>query len=263
MANFLRVSWILFSAHLVRTLRARRMWIVAVGAALAPLIAWVVSQSPRPVRGLDVLTALGFFVLLNLMAPLAAVIVGAAVLGEELEDRTITYLVTRPIPRPAILVGRWLASATILIVLFASSAAALGAIAESFPPPSSDKHLIPAGLSGTIVVASALAVLTYSAVFAALGVFFKHPMIVGLGYAFTVEGFLANLPGKNQALTIQYYLRCILVSEHKDAWRQIEEVLPRDALSGPQAVRWLLGIAIVALSIGALALRRRQFHMTA
>jgi len=263
LSNFIRVTWLLYRTHLVRTLRTRRTWLVAAGAALAPLIAWVVSQSPRSVRGLDVLTALGFFVTINLMAPLASVIVGAAVLGEELEDRTLTYLLTRPISRPAILVGRWLASASVLIALFVASAAALSAIAQSFPPPSSDKYVIPQGLGATLVVTAALAVLSYSALFSALGVFFKHPMIVGLGYAFTVEGFLANLPGKNQALTIQYYLRCYLVSEHPAAWRQIEEVVPRDPLTAAQALRWLVGIAVVALSIGALALRRKQFELAA
>jgi ABC-2 type transport system permease protein len=263
MLNFLRTTWLLYRTHLVRTLRARRMWLVAFGVALAPLIAWVVAQSPRTIRGLDVLTALGFLLTINVMAPLASVIVGAAVLGEELEDRTITYLLTRPISRPAILVGRWLASATVLVALFAVSAALLGWVAGGFPPPSNEKYLIPAGLTGALVGASALAVFTYSALFSTLGVFFKHPMIVGLGYAFTIEGFLANLPGKNQALTIQYYVRCFLASQHPQAWAGVEDVVPREPLDAAQSVRWLLGIALVALAVGALALRRKQYELTA
>lgn len=263
MANFLRVTWLLYHTHLARTLRARRMWVVAAGAALAPLIAWVVAQSPRNVRGLEVLTALGFLLTINLMAPLASVIVGAAVLGEEIEDRTITYLLTRPISRPAILVGRWLAGASVLVVLFIASTTALGLIAESFPTPSSAKHLIPPGLTGSITAASVLAALTYSALFSTLGVFFKHPMIVGLGYCFTVEGFLANLPGKNQALTVQYYLRCFLVSENAEAWGHLEEIVPAKPLSAEESVGWLVGIALAALAVGALALRRKQFELSA
>jgi ABC-2 type transport system permease protein len=261
MANFARVTWLLFCTHLVRTARTRRMWLVAFGATLAPLIAFVVAQSPRPVRGLDVLTALGFLVTINLMAPLAAVIVGSAVLGEEIEDRTITYLLTRPISRPAILIGRWLASATLLVVLFAASAAALAAIAESYPDRG-ERYAIPETLGASLVVASALAVFTYSALFSTLGVFFKHPMIVGLAYAFTIEGFLANLPGKNQSLTVQYYLRCYLLEGHASAWKHLDEFVPRDPVSADEAVRWLLGIALVALTAGALALRRRQFELT-
>jgi ABC-2 type transport system permease protein len=185
------------------------------------------------------------------------------VLGEELENRTITYLLTRPISRPAILVGRWLASATVLVALFAVSAALLGWVAVGFPPPSNEKYLIPAGLTGALVGASALAVFTYSALFSTLGVFFKQPMIVGLGYAFTIEGFLANLPGKNQALTIQYYVRCFLASQHPQAWAGVEDVVPREPLDAAQSVRWLLGIALVALAVGALALRRKQYELTA
>ena len=33
--------------------------------------------------------------------------------------------------------------------------------------------------------------------------------IIGLGYVFAIEGFLSNLPGKMQVLTIQYYLRAV------------------------------------------------------
>lgn len=263
MSNFIKVTWLLYHTHLARTLRAKRMWVVAAGTALAPLIALVVAQSPRTIRGLDVLTALGFFITINLMAPLASVIVGAAVLGEEVEDRTITYLLTRPISRPAILIGRWLAGASVLVVLFFASSTALGWVAESFPAPSSAKYAIPPGLTGSVVVASVLAVLTYSALFSTLGVFFKHPMIVGLGYAFAVEVFLANLPGKNQALTVQYYLRCFLVSEHGQAWRQLDEIVPIKPLGAAESVAWLLGIAVVALTVGAVALRRKQFELSA
>ncbi len=46
--------------------------------------------------------------------------------------------------------------------------------------------------------------LAYSALFASLSAIVKHPMIVGIAYAFAVEGFLANLPGKNQTLSLQY-----------------------------------------------------------
>jgi hypothetical protein len=47
-------------------------------------------------------------------------------------------------------------------------------------------------------------------------------MIAGLGYTFAIEGFLANLPGKNQALTIQYYLRSLIAAHGSAAWANVE-----------------------------------------
>lgn len=263
MGRFLSVTWLLYRTHVLRTAKARRMWIVALGAALPPLIALVVEQSPRPTRALDVLTSLSFFLTLSMMAPLASLIVGSAVLGEEVEDRTITYLLTRPISRPAILIGRWLASATVLVVLFVASSAALVWIAEHFPQRGSPRDAIPDGLGSAVIGASALAVTAYSAVFATLGVFTRHPMIVGLAYAFTIEGVLALLPGKNQSLTIQYYLRCYVLDGQVEAWKHIAEVMPLQPISGPEAARWLIGITLAGLTLGALALRRKQFELTA
>jgi len=263
MARFLRVTWLLYRTHLLRTAKARRMWLVALGAALAPLIALLIEQSPRPVKGLDVLTALGYFVMINLMAPLASVIVGAAVLGEEIEDRTITYLLTRPISRPAILIGRWLASATVLVTLFALSAAALVWITQGYPSRGSARDAIPEGLGQALVVGAALAVATYSALFASLGVFFKHPMIIGLAYSFVIEVFLANLPGRNQSLTIQYYVRSFIAHDFPDAWKNLEGAVPANMLEPGEAVRWLVAVLLASLTVGALALRRRQFQLTA
>ncbi len=54
------------------------------------------------------------------------------------------------------------------------------------------------GITLPLLAAALLGGAVYSAIFAAAGVFFRHPMITGLGYAFAVEGFLANLPGRNQ-----------------------------------------------------------------
>lgn len=262
MGRFLRTTWLLYRTHLLRTAKARRIWLVAVGAALAPLIALVIEQSPRQTKALDVLTALGFFVTINLMAPLASVIVGAAVLGEEIEDRTITYLLTRPISRPAILIGRWLASVTVLVALFVASTAALVWITQSYPVRESSSDGIPAGLGTALIVGSGLAVTAYSALFATIGVFFKHPMIIGLAYSFVIEGFLANLPGKNQSLTLQYYVRSFVAHDFPDAWKRLEGALPANTLAPAEAARWLIGVTLAALLIGAIALRRRQFELT-
>jgi hypothetical protein len=43
----------------------------------------------------------------------------------------------------------------------------------------------------------------------------------------------------------------------------VEDVVPREPLDAAQSVRWLLGIALVALAVGALALRRKQYELTA
>ena len=51
--------------------------------------------------------------------PVLGVFYGTALIADEVEDKTITYLFTRPIPRGAVLVGKYLAylACTMLLVL--------------------------------------------------------------------------------------------------------------------------------------------------
>jgi hypothetical protein len=49
----------------------------------------------------------GFFI--RFSVPVLGVFYGTSLIADEVEDKTITYLFTRPIPRGAILLGKYLA----------------------------------------------------------------------------------------------------------------------------------------------------------
>ena len=56
---------------------------------------------------------------LRFIVPVLGVFYGTSLIADEVEDKTITYLFTRPIPRGAVLVGKYLAYlvCTVLVVL--------------------------------------------------------------------------------------------------------------------------------------------------
>ena len=56
---------------------------------------------------------------LRFIVPVLGVFYGTALIADEVEDKTITYLFTRPIPRGAVLLGKYLAYlvCTMLLVL--------------------------------------------------------------------------------------------------------------------------------------------------
>jgi hypothetical protein len=104
--------------------------------------------------------------------------------------------------------------------------------------------------------------LVYSGLFAALGAFFRHPMLVGIGYAFAVEGFLANLPGKNQSLTVQFYLRSLIADGGSHAWHRLEGFTAIAFQSGQRAQVVLAIVLIAALALGAWRISTREFELT-
>ena len=129
---------------------------------------------------------------LRFIIPVLGVFYGTSLVADEVEDRTITYLFTRPIPRGAVLVGKYLAylAATVFVVLpsvmllyFLVVPIGGGALAAAFPALVKDLALLGLGLA------------TYGALFAWVGAQFKYPLVTGLVFAFGWEQGIMLIPG--------------------------------------------------------------------
>ncbi len=266
MKELARAAWILFQAHLWRIFRTRRGWIAAglagLPVALALLVRFVSHfEGPPP---LELLISIVWFLLVQTIVPLVSLVMASAVIAEEIEDRTITYLFTRPIPRPAILLGRWLAVALPIAVLLVGSAELVVRLLENTGTEQGAKVWMPEGLHGSILLTVLMGGVVYSALFAAAGALFKRPMLIGLGYTFVYEGFLGNLPGANQKVTILYYLRSFLFSGHRSLVGEVEEAIFSVPLAEPgAAVRSLALILVGVLALGAWRFSKREYVLAA
>jgi ABC-2 type transport system permease protein len=252
----------------VRSLAPRRSWLVYAFTLLPALVAQLIAMHARRIGPEEIATNLCWFLYLQVVVPLVALLQGQAVISREVEDRTITYLFSRPISRPAMFVGRTLGACAFTLLLLLAGAALLLLAAAHGPirtPNPAHYPLAPLLEDGVVVpflVAVALGTLAYTLIFAALGVFTKHPMILGLAYTFALEGFLANLPGSNQTLAVQYYLRSWIAAKGGDAWGRLENVNMID-FESPSSVLLKIGlVALVALALGSWRIRHREFVLS-
>ena len=69
--------------------------------------------------------------ILSLMMPIAALIIGDAVLGAEVRAGTFQFTWLSPAPRWQIVIGRWLGGALVVVVTIAPATALAGVIAGS------------------------------------------------------------------------------------------------------------------------------------
>ncbi len=147
---------------------------------------------------------------IRFIVPILGVFYGTALIADEVDDKTITYLFTRPIPRRSVLLGKYLAYlvCTVLLVLpsvmlvfFLVVPTGGSTIAEAFPSLLADFGMLVAGLAA------------YGAVFAFVGTRIKRPLIVGLVFAFGWEPAALLFPGYLKRLTVAYYLQALVTHE--------------------------------------------------
>jgi ABC-2 type transport system permease protein len=151
--------------------------------------------------------------------PLAALFHATSLIADEVEGRTLTYLLTRPLPRAAILAGKFLA------YLATALGVALPAVVITFfllatAPGASGLGAAVPDLLRDLGVA-ALALLAYGALFTLLGVLLRRPVIPGLLFLFGWE-LLANLPGYLPRLTLTAWLRSLI--HHRPAQEGLSEL---------------------------------------
>ena len=72
-----------------------------------------------PVGGATIFGMIIWLLYIRFILPILGVFYGTSLIADEVDDKTITYLFTRPIPRSAVLLGKYLAylACTVLLVL--------------------------------------------------------------------------------------------------------------------------------------------------
>ncbi|MBL8862821.1 MAG: ABC transporter permease [Planctomycetes bacterium] len=256
MIRLLQASALHAAMHLPRLLRSRRTLIVLLLALAPALVAWLAGRLNSSNAPGEIAIAVGWIFVLQLVVPLVGLVSGSAAIADEVEDRTLTYLFTRPMPRASLLLGRWAASALLLTAMLGLG---VGLFLQAAALARGAGQPLEWGIGAPLLCATLAGGLVYSALAAALGCFVKNPIVVGLAYAFAVEGFLANLPGKNQVLTVQFHLRSLLAQHASPAWAQFEGFTGAGLLEGTTSAAVLGCLTLGALLAGAWRLSRREF----
>ena len=200
----------------------------------------------------------GFY--LRFSVPLLGVFYGTALIADEVEDKTITYLFTRPVSRGAVLVGKYLAYLgctglvvlpSVMLVFFIVVPLLGGSIGTSFPDLMKDLALLAVGLA------------VYGALFALVGTWFKRPLLTGLVFIFGWEPIVVVVPGYMKRFTVSYYIQGLVPHAMPQdgvvtsilAILQATDVMPSAATS-------LMGLGVIllgGLSLATWLVERREY----
>jgi len=257
-----------FDVSLGEMLWSRRtvfLGLIVGGPVLIAIILRVVDMMNLPamkvngmrVGGSAIFGLMMWFLFLRFIVPILGIFYGTSLIADEVEDKTITYLFTRPISRSAVLIGKYLAylASTVLIVLpsvmlvyFLVVPVGGASIAATFPNLLRDLLLLAVGLA------------VYGALFAAVGAWVKRPVLIGLFFAFGWENFALALPGYLKRFTIAFYTQGLV--PHTMPQENLLSMLQsffRESVGPVQGVLTLVAIAVVSLALAARAVERREY----
>jgi len=194
---------------------------------------------------------------LRFIVPILGVFYGTALVADEVEDKTITYLFTRPISRGSILLGKYLAYLvstvfvvlpSVMIVYFLTTPLQAGPIAQSFPNLAKDLALLGIGLA------------VYGAVFAFIGARLKHPLVFGLVFAFGWEQLVLLIPGYLRRFTVVYYLQALVPhAMPTDSTMSLLQGVFRETPSALVCLTSLAVLWVVFLLLAAWTIDRREY----
>jgi hypothetical protein len=155
---------------------------------------------------------------LRLLLPLGPLLLMGQVVSEQVEAGTQVYLLGRPAPASALLVGRALLTVALLLPPLLGGLALVYALAFVRAPAEAA-----AALPHVLACAGSLCVGlgAYLGVAAALGVVFaRRALLAAFLYLLLVEELMSNLPGALKILTVSFYVRsgCGLTAWSPGAW---------------------------------------------
>jgi ABC-2 type transport system permease protein len=194
------VNRALFRLALRRLLLRRRSILLALAPMLAALVAVV--QAADGTADAKAFSSLMEQLFLPTILPFLALVIGASAIGEERDDGTILYLTSTPLSRLAIVLPAIVAAALTTIVLCLPGLAIVIALSQG-----DDFSASASAWAIASVVAGACA---YTAVFGALSLRVKRPVVIGLIYVLFWEGSIATFAPSARWLSLAAYQRAVV-----------------------------------------------------
>lgn len=137
--------------------------------------------------------------IVSVLLPLVALVVGTGIFGAEVEDGTITYVLGKPVPRWRMVVTRIVVAGLATALVLAPATYLAGVVALRSLPQK------PPGLLTAATVAVTVGGLLYCALFVALSLSTRRALVAGLAYVVIWEGLLSRAFGGSRALSVREY----------------------------------------------------------
>jgi hypothetical protein len=193
--------------------------------------------------------AVVFTIFLSFLLPLWSLSFATEAFGGEREAHSLVWLLTRPLPRSAVYLAKFVALLPWSLALNVGGYTLL-CLAAGRPGRVALQLYWPAVVWGTMA---------FAALFCLIGALFRRPAVVAIVYSFFLETFLGNMPGYLKRVSISFYTRCMMYEAAERYGVQPEKpsiYLPVDATT---AALVLAGITVALVVVGMVWFSRAEY----
>ena len=176
------------------------------------------------------------------LLPIVVLLPATAAFGDELEDGTLPYLLMKPVSRIRVILGKY---AAVLLVTIPASVIGLAVttLIAARAPDAGDLTRVLGAMAGAATAATVL----LGAVFLLVSLLMPRALLAGMIYVFAWESLLGRfLPGVEAISSREYTMRIF------------DALLEGDSAAALNAALTMGAVAVVALILAVLRLRRLQ-----
>lgn len=204
--NTIQSCMVIFRITYDRTVKSKKTIFMLILAFLPVILTgyYKISVNMIFLNADQVLNRMASFFLLFL-SPFIALFYGTSLMADEVENKTITYLFTRPIQKYIIVMGKLLTYFLITMIFLIPPTVIIYVMLindNRMPLNISDVFYLLIKQIGTTV----LSVVVYGSIFNFFGTRLKHPIISGLLFAFGWEKIVLIVPGIVRKFSIVHYI---------------------------------------------------------
>lgn len=191
-----------------------------------------------------------FSIYLSFLLPVWSLSFATEALGSEREARSLVWLLTRPLPRPAIYLAKFTALLPWALGLNLGGFALLCVLAGQ-PGRQALALFWPAVFWAT---------LAFCALYHLFAAAFRRAAVVALIYSFFLETILGNMPGLMKRVSIGFYARCMMFDVAQDQGLQPVKPSVYLPVSGTTALWVLVAATAVLLVTGMFLFARTEYQ---
>jgi ABC-2 type transport system permease protein len=189
-----------------------------------------------------------FSIYLTFLLPFCSLSFAVEAIGGERENRSLIWLLSRPLPRPLIYLAKFVSLLPWALGMNLGGFALL---------------CVAAGPAGRPALAAywpsvVWATLTFSSLFLLIGALFRWPAVVSIVYSFCLELVFGLMPGYLRYASINFYAKCLMFQEALAMG--VESDKPEVYLSKTTALTVLVLTATALLALGMWLFSRKQYH---